>query len=100
VSQTESLADKLEGSLGASLSYVGSRQGAFVQSPARQEYPAYAQLDLRGGLNYNGDLTLNLYATNVTNRRGLLGGGAGTNQPLSFMIIQPRTIGLTITRDF
>jgi iron complex outermembrane recepter protein len=90
----------LDGSLGASLSYVGDRRGAFVGSPARQDYPGYAQLDLRSGITYRGTLNANLYANNVTNRRGLLGGGVGTDQPLSFAIIQPRTVGVTITRDF
>jgi outer membrane receptor protein involved in Fe transport len=94
----------LTGSFGATASYVGERVGTFVAAlpgvlPQRQPFPAYTEIDLRSALN--GDLwSLELYANNVADRRGILGGGAGTLTPTGFELIQPRTIGLSLSRKF
>lgn len=94
------LANDLNGFVGASLSYVGNRLGTFVPSTAlREEYPDYTKLDLSCGARYSA-WTATLYANNVLNERGLLGGGTGTFPPNAFTYIQPRTIGLAIARTF
>jgi len=89
----------LSGYLGGMLSYVGERDGGFVAVAPRQVYPAYAKLDLRAGFDY-ATWTLNLYADNVTDRRGMLSGGIGQFPPFAFNYIQPRTIGLNIAKSF
>lgn len=87
------------GSVGATLIYVGDRFGTFNDTAIRQKYPSYVQLNLRAGLTY-GDWALDAFATNVTDRRGLQSGGIGTVDPVGFQFIQPRTIGLNVSRKF
>jgi outer membrane receptor protein involved in Fe transport len=84
---------------GGTLAHVGARFGLFQATPVRQRYPGYTQLDLRVGLDY-GDWNANVFATNVTDKRGLLGGGRGAINANSFTIVQPRTIGLSVGRNF
>ncbi len=89
----------MTGFVGAAVSYVGDRKGVFTRTAARQTLPAYAKTDLRAGLKYD-QWTVNLYVNNVTDRRGLLTGGLGTSIPVAFYYIQPRTIGLSLSRVF
>ena len=89
----------VDGFAGAEVSYVGYRYGAFTDSPARQYLPGYAKVDLRTGVR-DQSLTWSLYANNVLNRRGLISGGLGEAIPYSFYYIQPRTIGLTVSKAF
>lgn len=94
-----SLGEGVTGSLGGSVSRVGDRAGSFLATTARQTYPAYTKVDLRAGLDYR-DWSLTLYATNLTDRRGVLGGGAGTFPPNAYIYLQPRTVGLSLARKF
>ena len=89
----------LTGLVGATVSYVGNRVGEFTGSPERQGYPSYARADMRGGLKWDGWST-NLIITNLTDRRGVLAGGLGSFPPNAFTIIQPRTVGLSVSRAF
>jgi outer membrane receptor protein involved in Fe transport len=86
--------------VGGSISYIGDRKGVFTATPLRQTYPAYAQTDLRAGMNYN-DWTLNLFVNNLTDKRGLLSGGLGNQvNELAFTYIQPRAVGLSVAKTF
>jgi iron complex outermembrane recepter protein len=92
-------AGKLNGVVGASVSYVGARQGPFTPSPERQTFPSYTQTDVRAGAKY--DLwSANLFVNNVADKRGLLAGGLGSLTPLDFTYTRPRTVGLSVSRDF
>ena len=96
------LADALRGFVGGSVSYVGKREGIFASRfapPERQVFPQYTQTDLRAGIRHD-DWTLSAFATNLTDERTPLGGGIGTANPSAFQYIQPRTVGLSLTRDF
>jgi outer membrane receptor protein involved in Fe transport len=89
---------------GVSLSYVGERLSIFRrlangQPVPRQELPAYARTDVRAGIRYD-TWAGNLFVNNVTDRRGVLAGGAEQFNPLAFNYIQPRTIGVTLTKSF
>lgn len=94
----------LTASVGGTVSYVGDRVGTFVANlpgvtSQRQVFPAYTEFDLRSALN--GDLwSLDLYVNNVADRRGIIGGGIGSLTPTAFEIIQPRTIGISVSRKF
>jgi outer membrane receptor protein involved in Fe transport len=90
--------DNVGGFAGITWSYVGDRRGTFVSTP-QQYYPPYSKVDLHAGLKC-GSWTANLYANNVADKRGIIGGGLGTYPPDSFYIIQPRTIGVSIVREF
>jgi iron complex outermembrane recepter protein len=93
------------GFAGASVNYVGSRQGEFTGDPtiARLEFPAYTTINSHAGVRYEQWL-FNLFANNVTDRRGVLGGGNSysLNNPSGYYVtvIQPRTIGLSVERSF
>jgi iron complex outermembrane receptor protein len=86
--------------IAGNLSYVGDRPNSTgtLKGPA-EIFPSYARLDLRAALQK--DLwTVNFFVDNVTDKRGLIGGGPGNNNPNAFYYIQPRTIGMSLARDF
>jgi iron complex outermembrane receptor protein len=86
------------GFVGGSVSYVGERMGNFQRATvARQIFPAYAQTDLRGGVR-DGFWTFDVFATNVTDKRGLLP-SASPNLSAEYPI-QPRTVGVNVSRTF
>ena len=95
---------KATGFIGALASYVGDREGPFQASSniPRFQFPAYATLNLHAGIR--SDLWfVNLFANNVTDRRGVIGAGntsAISSSGYYAIVIQPRTIGLSVTRHF
>jgi iron complex outermembrane recepter protein len=104
VQQDFSLTDAVTAFVGSSVSYYSKSLGAFTTSlpPSpfqRQVYPAYARTDLRGGLKY-GFWTCDIYANNVADKRAPIAGGIQTIGLYDFNYIQPRTIGISITRKF
>jgi iron complex outermembrane recepter protein len=99
IEQDFPITNVVTGFAGAAISYVGDRSGTFIASPDRQLYSAYAKTDLRTGVKYD-SWTVNVYANNVTDRRGVLGGGAGTYPSYAFTYIQPRMIGLSASKTF
>jgi iron complex outermembrane receptor protein len=93
------IAGNLLGRLGGTVTYTGDRIGTFVATPLRQRYPSYTTVDLRAGLIYEA-WEAHLYGNNIADERGVLGGGVGTFPPFAFSYIQPRTIGLSVSRTF
>jgi len=87
------------GFVGGAVSYVGDREGNFNNSALRQDYPAYSKVDLRAGIKRD-SWTINAYATNVTNRLGVINGGVGYIPPYAFVYIQPRAVGLNVSKAF
>ena len=100
VEQEFPLPDSTIGFVGAAANYVGDRVGNFQGAGVeRQLYPSYTRADLRAGVRYNA-WTVNLYANNIANVRGELGGGLDAAAPYSFTFIQPRTLGVSVARQF
>lgn len=106
VDQETPLAEDLLFLLGGSVSYVGNRKGEFVptrqEAPLRQTYPGYAQLDLHLGIKAE-DWKVNLSAQNVTNRRGVTGGGYNNQTNFNrywLNYVRPRTVGLSVEKSF
>jgi iron complex outermembrane receptor protein len=94
------LRDRLNGFVGAEVSYVSDRQGSFPTPPAaRTDLPAYARTDVRTGVHYE-SWTANLYVNNVADRRGILLRGSDAALPWSVQYIQPRTVGLALAKTF
>jgi iron complex outermembrane receptor protein len=90
----------LTGMAGTTVSYVGDRLGTFIADESvRQRFPAYTKADVHAGLKTQ-QWTFDLYVNNVTDERGVLGGGHGTIIPTAFQLIQPRTVGVSIARSF
>ncbi len=103
--------DSMTASFGTSLTYVGQRRGEFVNkapdgtapdAPFRQVYPDYVTLDINAGLDIN-DFNVQLFVQNVTNKRGVIGGGFNNQSnfnPNWFNFTQPRTVGLNVGYKF
>jgi len=95
------------GSVGIGFSHVGKRFGNFAKKhdapqpdDPRQIYPSYEKLDLNAGIELSG-VKLAAFVNNVTNERGVVGGGYGTLISNSaFNLIQPRTYGFSISKEF
>jgi iron complex outermembrane receptor protein len=92
------LSGRIDGFIGGDVSYVGNRASA-IGASGSQIYPSYTKADLRAGAKYD-SWTVNLFATNVGDTRGILSGGVGTLLPNSFYYIPPRMVGLNIVRTF
>lgn len=106
VRQEFPLTRTVSGFVGSNLSYVGDRFGNFenrVMSGAqtmRILYGPYAKLNLLAGANYE-KWAIKLSATNVTDRRGVINGGEGNLlPPYAYIYIQPRTLYLSVSRQF
>lgn len=91
--------NEVTGYVGGSIDYIGNRQGLFVSTPERAYYAPYARADVLSGIRFD-SWTVNLYGNNMTDRRGVLGGGIGMFPPFAYNIIQPRTIGLNVIKKF
>jgi iron complex outermembrane receptor protein len=105
VNQDIHLTNEWVGFLGGSVNYVGSRPYEFTSSATQSRvlFPGYTQLNLRAGARYDSWQT-NLYVNNVADKRGIAGMlpgyGVGVTGGYYATIIQPRTVGLSISRTF
>ena len=93
----------LTGFVGGSVFDLGDRVGQFASvylvPPERQDLPSYTKLDLRAGVDY-GTWRVNLYVNNVTDKRGVLDGGLDLIPTNAFIYIQPRTVGMSVSKTF
>jgi len=91
--------------VGGNVSYVGERYGSFASdaTTSRLSLPAYTQLDLRTGVQYQ-TLTMTLFIRNLTDERGFLAGTFRTRgvaaDGYTVTVIQPRTIGMSLAKAF
>lgn len=93
------LSDDLNGSVGVTFTHVGERQGTFVATAGRALYQAYEKVDLRAGLAY-GTWGFNVYVRNIGDERGVIGGGPGAFPPSAYVLIQPRSVGASLSKKF
>lgn len=101
-----SVADDAELSIGGAATYVGERRGEFVPfegvADLRAKYPGYVQFDLNASLEIR-NLTLSAFVQNVTNKRGVIGGGFWNQTSYNanwFNYTQPRTVGINAEVKF
>lgn len=90
------ITNKVTGFVGSTESYTGNRLGDFQSTPIRQYYPAYAKLDAHMGINYD-SWTMSLFVNNIADKRAVLNGGLDAVDPYSYLFIQPRTVGLSVS---
>jgi iron complex outermembrane recepter protein len=90
--------------VGATWSYVGSRSSDFGSSPgatAQVELPSYNTIEARVGLD-NNHYRVMVYGKNLGNSNGITsyssGGAPGLNGDIA--VIQPRTLGVTLSAKF
>jgi outer membrane receptor protein involved in Fe transport len=105
IQQQFPISNSLTGVVAASATYVGSRLSEFVNTSAlptpRFDLPSYTQIDLRAGITTNTNWRLDFYARNLTNKDGVVyATDRNGTSTLTYALIQPRTIGLTLAKSF
>jgi iron complex outermembrane receptor protein len=117
------LSDTWHGYVGASFQHIGPRSTDFAFSyplpgvlpllPASPRIPGYNTVNLRAGASHQ-DWSIDFYVKNLTNKRGIVQASsfqnyvpvAGATNPVTGQlednatIITPRTVGISISRDF
>lgn len=102
------IGDGLEGSLGASLRYAGSRQAyyslATPSNPGDLRLDDYVMIDLRASLR-RGPYAISAYIQNVTDKRAILNARTEEANPATgagwrAFIARPRTAGVSLSADF
>lgn len=96
--------DDATGFVGATVTYLGSRLDAFTGSAAnpRLVFPSYSTINVHAGVRYD-HWAINWFANNVADKRGIIGGNASVavqNPGYVATVIQPRIVGLSVSRDF
>ncbi len=87
-------------SVGTSMRYVDARWESFDQNSGYPQYhlPDYALIDLRAGMHF-ASLDLQFYVRNALNKLGQISANTGdVNAQVTY--VQPRTIGLSLTKQF
>ena len=84
--------------------YIGERLTEFRGFTAgvplpRQQLDSYATLDFAAGVRRD-SWSVSLYANNLADERGLLGGGLAFQPQNAFLYIQPRTVGVSAVKSF
>jgi len=87
------------GYVGASVIYVGEREGAFQLGPTpRSTFPSYVQWNLRAGVKFD-NWTLDAFVNNVADKRSVIAGGGELGDNL-VNYTRPREIGLSLVRSW
>jgi iron complex outermembrane receptor protein len=95
----------LQPTVGTTLRYVSDRTTSFDNSTSQPQYhlPAYTVVDVRAGFAFGG-VTTQLYVHNLFDKRAQvaprLSGATPPGGPYAVSILQPRTIGLTVSTTF
>jgi iron complex outermembrane recepter protein len=87
------------GSVGLDATYVGERVNTFNLTATEPTKPSYTQFDLHAGVTFD-TWTVNAFVNNLTDKRGILQGGNIVRGATTVDYIQPRAIGLSLSRDF
>ena len=96
---THALTGEWVGTLGTDLSYRGAVNSYFASNPFNLPLSSYALWNMQAGASYR-SWTFTLFAHNVANERAQVSAINSTQDPHALLTVQPRTIGLTVTRDF
>jgi len=89
----------VKGFVGADVSYVGDRLGAFLGDRNRELFPAYTKTNLHFGVERQ-TWRVDVFVNNVADVRGVLQGGKGQFIPYAYTFTQPRTLGVNISTTF
>lgn len=95
---------KLRPSVGATLRYISDRTVSFNSNVGTPQYrlPDYAQVDLRAGVTV-GPVDAQIFVRNLFDTRGQLSGLtylSSLGAPAQVTVMQPRTIGASLTTKF
>ena len=86
-------------SVGTELDYRGAVNAYFGSNPFNLSLPSYTLWNLRAGAIY-GDWTFMAFVHNAGNTRAQVSAINSSQDPHALLTVQPRTVGLTVTRKF
>jgi outer membrane receptor protein involved in Fe transport len=86
-------------SFGTELDYRGAVDAYFASNPFNLSLPSYTLWNLRAGAVYH-DWTFTAFVHNAGNERAQVSAINSTQDPYALLTVQPRTIGLNVTRKF
>lgn len=104
---THPIADGWLGEAGLNYRYLGARPSPFIVNTLTSGYyvnmPAYYTLDLHAGITHDG-WRAQVFARNVTDQRGItsIGSNPGVIKTTDWEagVIQPRTVGVSLSKAF
>jgi outer membrane receptor protein involved in Fe transport len=85
--------------VGLNVAHVGERASGFKNAPSYYRLPAYTQVDVSGGVRV-GRFDVNGYIRNLGDTRGQLGAAVAPGFPAYVQIVEPRTVGVTVSARF
>jgi outer membrane receptor protein involved in Fe transport len=94
------LAHGTTGFFGGSISYIGNRESDFTLfGLVRPTLPSYTKVDLHAGVRYE-SWKVSLFVNNVADKRGFAGMTSDRVVRPWNIYIQPRTVGLSLSKNF
>jgi outer membrane receptor protein involved in Fe transport len=93
------IATDLDGVVGIDATYRDAENSYFASNSFNLPLAAYTLLGIRAGV-IQGPWTATAWVRNVTNKRAQISAINSTQDPDALLTVQPRTIGLTVTRKF
>jgi iron complex outermembrane recepter protein len=99
VNYTRPIYGDWQGMVAADVTYRDFVNAYFASNSFNIELPPYTLFGLRAGV-INGPWSVTAFARNITNKRAEVSAINSTQDPHALLTVQPRTIGLTITRKF
>ncbi|HUI62107.1 MAG TPA: TonB-dependent receptor [Steroidobacteraceae bacterium] len=88
-----------QGMLATDITYRDAVDAYFASNPFNIRLDSYTLVGLRAGL-INGPWSVTAFARNLTDKRAQVSAINSTQDPDALLTVQPRTIGLTVTRKF
>jgi len=99
VNYTRPIYGDWEGMVAADVTYRDFVNAYFASNSFNLELPPYTLIGLRAGVIY-GPWSASVFARNVADVRAQVSAINSTQDPHALLTVQPRTIGITVTRKF
>lgn len=96
---TAPLVDDWNGTLAGDVSYRGSENSYFASNAFNIPLRPYTLLNVRAGVS-KGPWSANLFVHNLTDDRAQVSAINSTQDPDALLTVQPRTVGMNVTRTF
>lgn len=93
------VADGWKGTLAADINYRGKENAYFASNPYNIVLKAYALANLRAGVS-NDLWSATVFVRNLTNARAQVSAINSGQDPHALLTVRPRTVGVSITRNF
>lgn len=87
------------GTLAADVTYQGKRNAYFGANPYNIKLEPYTLINLRASIS-NGLWRATLFVRNLTDKRAQVSAINSAQDPHALITVRPRTVGLTVTRNF